>query len=353
MPWRRVAYRAIRPLLFRFDSEGIHRFSMDALRIAGGHSLGRAVAAMAGGAPLAGVSVEVAGLRFRSRVGVGAGFDKDGVALRGWAALGLGFAEVGTVTPLPQPGRPRPRLFRLPADAALVNRMGFNNAGAEAVARSLALARPHLPDGFVVGVNIGRNAATPAKESVRDYLAAQRQLAPLADYLAVNVSSPNTPGLRDLQAPSRLQELLTALAEAGEQLDCARPIFVKLAPDLSPGELEAVLAAMVETNARGMILSNTTVARDRLSSPAQLAREAGGLSGAPLLVQTRGAVRRMRVLVGDRLAIVASGGIGSGEDAATLIGAGADLVQLWTGLVYAGPGLIGEATKAIGARSTG
>jgi dihydroorotate dehydrogenase len=348
MPWRSGAYRAIRPLLFRFDSEEIHRFSLRAVRFAGGNSLGRGFAALAGGASLANDGVAVAGLRFRSRVGIGAGFDKNSVALRGWAALGLGFAEVGTVTPLPQPGSTRPRLFRLISDEALVNRMGFNNAGAEAVARNLDGARRHLPSGFVVGVNIGRNAATPGNDAVSDYLAAQRLLAPLADYLAVNISSPNTPGLRDLQAPRRLRKLLTALADAGERLGCARPIFVKLAPDLHPGDVEAVLAVMVETGAQGVILSNTTLARDRLRSSVELTREAGGLSGAPLLVQTRGAVRRARLQVGDRLAIIASGGIGSGMDAAELIGAGADLVQLWTGLVYAGPGLIGEATKATG-----
>jgi dihydroorotate dehydrogenase len=309
--------------------------------------------ALAGGASLPDDPVEVAGLSFRSRVGVGAGFDKDAVALRGWAALGLGFAEVGTVTPLPQAGSPRPRLFRLRRDDALINRMGFNNAGAEVVARNLARAREHLPTGFVVGVNIGRNASTSARDSVRDYLAAQLQLAPLADYLAVNVSSPNTPGLRDLQSPDRLRELLTALADAGERLACPRPIFVKLAPDLAAGDLEAVLAAVLEIPAQGLILSNTTIARDRLASPVQLTGEAGGLSGAPLLVRTRGAVRRMRGLVGDRLAIVASGGIGSAQDAADLIGAGADLVQLWTGLVYAGPGLVGATTKAVGARPRG
>jgi dihydroorotate dehydrogenase len=353
MPWRSVAYRAIRPLLFRFDSERIHRLSIGALRIAGGNPLGRGAAALAGGVSLGGNLVEVAGLHFRSRLGVGAGFDKDAVALRGWAALGLGFAEVGTVTPLPQPGSLTPRLFRLPDDEALINRMGFNNAGAETVARNLARAREHLPDGFVVGVNIGRNAATPAADSVRDYLAAQRLLAPVADYLAVNVSSPNTPGLRDLQAPGRLRELLTALFDTGEQLNCTRPIFVKLAPDLAAGDLEAVLAAMVDTRARGLILSNSTLARDRLTSPPRLAREAGGLSGAPLFARTRGAVRRVRALVGDRLAIVASGGVGSADDAAALIGAGADLVQVWTGLVYAGPGLIGAATKAVGAMSKG
>ncbi|MDP9467212.1 MAG: quinone-dependent dihydroorotate dehydrogenase, partial [Chloroflexota bacterium] len=309
--------------------------------------------ALAAGTALDGDAVEVAGLRFRSRVGVGAGFDKDAVALCGWAALGLGFAEVGTVTPLPQPGSARPRLFRLPRDEALINRMGFNNAGAEAVARNIARVREQLPGGFVVGINIGRNAATQAEDSVRDYLSAQKLLAPLADYLAVNVSSPNTPGLRDLQAPGRLRELLTALAEAGERLGSPRPIFVKLAPDLSAGDLEAVLAAVLEIPARGLILSNTTLARDRLTSPSSLSAQAGGLSGAPLLIRTRGAVRRLRALVGDRLAIIASGGIGSGRDAAELIGAGADLVQLWTGLVYAGPGLIGTATKATGAGSRG
>jgi dihydroorotate dehydrogenase len=353
MAWRAVAYRAVRPLLFTLDAERIHHLTIGALRFAGGTPIGRGVSSWMGGTPPLDEPVEIAGLRLRSRVGVGAGFDKDAVALRGWAALGLGFAEVGTVTPLPQAGNLRPRLFRLAEDEALINRMGFNNAGAEAVARNLARARQHLPAGFVVGVNIGRNAATQSGDSVRDYLAAQRQLAPHADYLAVNVSSPNTPGLRDLQAPRRLRELVTALSDAGEQLGWTRPIFVKLAPDLHPGDMEAVLAVMLETPARGVILANTTLTRERLASPAQLAREAGGLSGAPLLARTRGLVRRAREQVGDRLAIVASGGIGSAEDAAVLIGAGADLLQLWTGLVYRGPGLIGEATRATGMRQAG
>jgi dihydroorotate dehydrogenase len=346
MAWRAVAYRAVRPLLFSIDPERIHHLTIAALRAAGQNPIGRGLAAWAGGAPEPDAPVEVAGLTFRTRIGVGAGFDKDSVALRGWAALGLGFAEVGTVTPLPQPGHPRPRLFRLSRDEALINRMGFNNAGAEAVARNLAAARQRLPVGFVVGVNIGRNAATAPDDAVADYLAAQHQLAPLADYLAVNVSSPNTPGLRDLQAPRRLRELLAALSENGEQLGCSRPIFVKLAPDLHPGDMEAVLAVAMESSARGVILANTTLARERLASPPDLTGQAGGLSGAPLLVKTRGLVRRARAVVGDRLAIIASGGIGSAADAATLIGAGADLVQLWTGLVYRGPGLIGEAVRA-------
>ena len=351
MRGRRIAYRAIRPILFRFDSEEIHRFSLSALRLAGSNRIGRAVAGLAGGASLEGADVVVAGLRFRSRVGLGAGFDKNAVGLRGWAALGLGFAEIGTVTPLPQPGNPRPRLFRLPDDRALVNRMGFNNAGAKAVARHLAAARERLPAGFVVGVNIGRNAGTSAEDTIHDYLAVQQRLAPHADYWAVNVSSPNTPGLRAMQEPKQLRALLNALADAGQRLGPARPIFVKLAPDMLPGEMEAVVRAVLATRAKGLILANTTLARDRLRTLPELSAEPGGLSGAPLLTQTRGLVRRVRALVGDRLAIIASGGIGSGEDAAMLIAAGADLVQLWTGLVYAGPGLIGEATAATRSRA--
>ena len=347
MPWRRVAYRALRPLLFRFDSEEIHHASLSTLRLVGASRAGRALAGLAGGTSLDGADVVVAGLRFRSRVGLGAGFDKDSVALRGWAALGLGFAEIGTVTPIAQGGNPRPRLFRLPNDRALINRMGFNNAGAKAVAHNLAAARRRLPRDFVVGVNIGPNASTAADDTIGDYLAVQQRLAPHADYWAVNVSSPNTPGLRALQSPKQLRALLDAMANAGQRLGPARPIFVKLAPDMLPGEMEGVLTAVLKTRAKGLILANTTTFRDRLASDPELAAEAGGLSGAPLLTGTRGLVRRARSLVGDRLAIIASGGIGSGQDAAMLIAAGADLVQLWSGLVYAGPGLIGETTKAV------
>ncbi len=202
------------------------------------------------------------GLEFRNRVGVGAGFDKDAVALRGWEALGLGFIEVGTVTPLAQGGNPRPRLFRLPSDEALINRMGFNNAGAAALARNVMLARRHLPAGFVVGVNIGRGAATPADQAIADYLAAFRLVAPVADYVAINVSSPNTPGLRDLQQPDLLRELLATLRAAGEREAAARPLLVKLAPDLEPDAFAALVATAAE-DADGLILSNTTTARRR------------------------------------------------------------------------------------------
>ena len=271
MGWRGVAYALLRPILFRFDSERIHRLTLDALRLSGGNPAGRALAAFLGGVrderP-----VELAGIAFRNRIGVGAGFDKDGVALPGWAALGLGFAEVGTVTPLPQAGNPRPRLFRLPADEALVNRMGFNNAGALAVARNVMLARRHLPAGFVVGVNIGCNRETPSERIVDDYLAAHRLVAPVADYLAINVSSPNTPGLRDLQQPD-------APARAGPRHPPGGRGFGHPPPPLRQAGARprrrmpscGLIEQLMEDGVAGVIMSNTTTARDALRSPMPLA----------------------------------------------------------------------------------
>ena len=303
-------------------------------------SLGRALCAFAAGASETDASrapAEIMGLRFRNRIGLGAGFDKDGVAIRGWAALGFGFVELGTVTPRAQHGNPRPRLFRLSDDAALVNRMGFNNAGADALARRIAGARPDLPDGFVVGVNIGRNRDTPDERTVDDYAAAARSVAEVADYLAVNVSSPNTPGLRDLQDPARLAELIGAVRAAAPR----PPILVKVSPDLGAGDFESVLHMLADSPAAGVILSNTTTRRDSLGSPR--ASEPGGLSGLPLRQRMDAAVGRARALVGSRLAIIASGGIGADVPG---VRRAADLAQLWTGLIYDGPGLIGETIKA-------
>jgi dihydroorotate dehydrogenase len=338
--WRSIAYRAARPLLFRFEPERIHRLTINALRLAGANPVGRAVLATAGGANRSpDHAAELLGLRFRNRVGIGAGFDKDGQALRGWAALGLGFAEVGTVTPMSQPGNPRPRLYRMPEDEALINRMGFNNAGAAALARRVMLARRHLPPGFVVGINLGRGAATDAEQAAADYVEAYRLAAPVADYVAINVSSPNTPGLRDLQDPDLLIGLLRTLREAGERLRAERPLLVKLAPDLEAPDFDALVAALAGT-ADGLILGNTTVSRTGLRSP--LRTEPGGLSGRPLREAMLAAVSRGRSIAPVTV-IIASGGIGSADDVAAAYAAGADLVQLWTGLVYHGPGLIGEA----------
>jgi dihydroorotate dehydrogenase len=346
MDWRSAAYAIVRPVLFRFEPERIHRVTLDALRIAGGNPLGRATAAFMGGVRRQPQSVTIAGVTFRNRIGVGAGFDKDGIALPGWAALGLGFAEVGTVTPIGQAGNPRPRLFRLAADGALINRLGFNNGGAAAAARNVMLARHRLPAGFVVGVNVSCNRDTPPERVIDDFCAAHRQVAPVADYVVINVSSPNTPGLRDLQDPERLAALLTALGALHDTLASPPPLFVKLAPDLDDAARDALLTRLAELPAAGVILSNSTTRREALLSPPALSEEAGGLSGDPLLPRTVAAVSRARELVGDRLAIIASGGVRRAEDVALVRDAGADLVQLWTGLVYRGPGLIGEAVAS-------
>ena len=335
--WRRTAYRAVRPLLFTADAEAIHHLTLSALRLAGRSRAGRALCRLASGARDPSAPLEVMGLTFRNRLGVAAGFDKDGLAIRGWAALGLGHVELGTVTPRPQPGNERPRLFRLPADAALVNRMGFNNAGAEALARRIERARAAgLPPGFVVGVNIGRNRDTPADRAAGDYAAAARAVAPVADYVAVNVSSPNTPGLRDLQEAGALSELLAEVAAAAP----GRPILVKLSPDLDEGDLNALIDAIAGGPAAGVITSNTSVGRAGLRKAAAAPAD-GGLSGAPLRPRTFDAVARVRRRAPE-LAVVASGGIGTAGDARELLDAGADLLQVWTGLVYAGTGLIGE-----------
>jgi dihydroorotate dehydrogenase len=283
------------------------------------------------------------GIRFRNPVGLGAGFDKDGEALAGWAALGLGFAEVGTVTPEAQPGSAKPRLWRLADDQALVNRMGFNNAGAAAVVDRVARARPFLPPDFAVGVSIGRGAATPDERAEEDYLAVARAAAPVADYLAVNVSSPNTEGLETLREPARLAKLLTAL----DAVEPRRPLVVKLPPDQPDGELRSLVDTLAEAPAAGLILSNTSRSRTGLRSAVPPGAELGGLSGRPLLPGTLAAIASVRSVADDRFTLVASGGIFSGDDARQARDAGADLVQIWTGLVFAGPGLIGEVVEAL------
>jgi dihydroorotate dehydrogenase len=332
MSWRTTAYRAVRPLLFAADPERIHHLALGLLGAPPGRWLARLASGV--GDPSR-HPVEVMGLRFRNRVGLAAGFDKDGVGIRGWEALGFGFVELGTVTPRPQAGNPRPRLFRLRKDAALVNRMGFNNAGADALAARIADARPHLPAGFVIGVNIGRNR----DGDEGDYPRAAHAVADVADYLAINVSSPNTPGLRDLEDPDRLRELLAMVRAAAP----GRPLMVKLSPDLTHNRRADIIRALPGA-ADGVILSNTTTTRVGRRSASAV--EPGGLSGAPLRSGMLAATGEARRIAGSELAIAASGGVGSGADASAAVAAGADLVQLWTGMIYAGPGLIGEAIAA-------
>jgi len=282
-----------------------------------------------------GLRVRALGLDFPGPVGLAAGFDKDarGVAVLG--AIGFGFVEVGTVTALPQPGNPKPRLFRLTADRAIVNRMGFNNAGAAAAAARLGKRRTaHV----IVGVNIGKSRAAPATEAIADYVTSAKAVAPVADYLVVNVSSPNTPGLRDLQAADRLRPLLIAVREAlGRQ---GPPLLVKIAPDLADEDLDAIADLAVELGLDGIIATNTTVSRDGLVSPAAevAAAGAGGLSGPPLKARAVEVLKRLHARTADAgLVLIAAGGIETADDVRERLAAGATLVQAYTGFVYGGP----------------
>jgi dihydroorotate dehydrogenase len=332
-------YQALRPIIYLLKPEAAHHLTILALQVAGSTLPGRWLVGSMFQAEKNGPQVQAFGLRFTNPLGMAAGYDKDGLGWRGLAALGFGHIELGTVTPRPQPGNPRPRVFRLVEDQAAINRMGFPNHGAEYMARRL---RGRRPPGLMLGMNIGKNKSTPLEDAAQDYLSLMRTFAPLCDYLAVNVSSPNTPGLRSLQSRQALKGLLTPLAAERavlvKQLNKPIPVLVKLAPDLSDAELADSLEVIVETGMDGVIAGNTTLSREGLHSP--LAKEEGGLSGAPLRARSTALVRRIAALTQGRLPIVASGGVMTPTDAREKIDAGAVLVQLYTGLVYAGPGLV-------------
>jgi dihydroorotate dehydrogenase len=324
--------RIIRPIAFRLgggDAEAAHEWTLRRLA-----ALARRPALLAALRRTYAVAAPrtVFGVRFANPVGLAAGMDKDGRALPAWPALGFGFVEVGTVTGQAQPGNPRPRLFRLSGSEAIINRMGFNNHGAAALAARLAALGP-LP--VPLGISLGKSKATPLAEAVEDYLGSLRLLRPFADYLAVNVSSPNTPGLRRLQDRDQLAGLLAALgAEAGDT-----PILVKIAPDLPDRAVDELLEVCAGQRVAGLIATNTTLGRDGLSAAdAPRGAEPGGLSGAPLTVRAREVVTF--VAKHSDLPVIGVGGILDPDDARRLFDAGASLVQLYTGLVYRGPGLI-------------
>jgi dihydroorotate dehydrogenase len=335
-----MLYRSLlRPLLFKLPPETAHEFALHALSLGlGAGALRRVVGARA--TQFGGLSRF--GLSFSNPVGVAAGFDKNGLVAPQLAALGFGFVEVGTVTRLPQPGNPRPRLFRLPADRALINRQGFNNDGAEALARRLSLARPDC----VLGVNIGKSRVVPIEEANEDYLASFELVRSYADYVAVNVSSPNTPGLRELQRADLLASLLGALQDRNRELATREgreplPLLVKVAPDLGAGELELIVGAALGAKVAGIIATNTTTARAGLRTDA--ARVAacgeGGLSGVPLRTRSTKMVAALRLLTRGALEVVGVGGVFNAEDAWEKVCAGASLVQLYTGFVYEGLGV--------------
>ncbi len=332
-------YAFFRPLLFRLDPERAHGLTLAAIRLAGQAPLVRSVLRVMYSST--DQARRAFGLDFRNPVGLAAGYDKDGRGWRGLAVLGFGHIEVGTVTPRPQPGNPSPRVFRLPEDRALINRMGFPGRGADYVAAQLQGSRPA---GLVLGVNIGKNKDTPLESALDDYLACLRRFAPLADYIAINVSSPNTVGLRRLQSRAALESLLFGLASERQRLLTTTrqpgqlPILVKLAPDLGDEELDDALAAILSAGMDGVIATNTTLARQGLRSAH--AQENGGLSGAPLTRRSRAVVAEIVRRVQGKLPVIGAGGIMSREDAQAMLGAGASLIQVYTGLVYAGPGLV-------------
>jgi dihydroorotate dehydrogenase len=341
-----VMYRLLyRVVLRRVPAEAAHRAGFWLIRAFGVAAGAPGVAWLLGrwlGPRDPVLRVRALGLEFPGPLGLAAGFDKDARATRGLAALGFGFVEVGTVTAQAQPGNPRPRMFRLSADRALVNRMGFNNAGAlAAAARLRGRGRGRGGAGPVVGVNIGKTRVMPDEEAAADYAASARAVAGVADYVVVNVSSPNTPGLRDLQAADRLRPVLVAVREALDASAGGRrvPLLVKIAPDLADADVDAVADLALELGLDGIIATNTTVSRDGLASPPSqvAAAGAGGLSGPPLRARALAVLTRLRARAGDRLVLIAAGGIETPDDAWERLQAGATLVQAYTGFIYGGP----------------
>nr|WP_296075677.1 quinone-dependent dihydroorotate dehydrogenase [uncultured Actinoplanes sp.] len=326
---------AVRPVLFRLgggDAETAHEFTLRRLSRLGPASRAVLRARYATSSP-----VEVFGVRFPNAVGLAAGMDKNGIALPAWPALGFGFVEVGTVTAHAQPGNDKPRLFRLPDSEAIINRMGFNNAGAAALADRLKRLGPI---GVPLGISLGKSKVTPLGAAVEDYLRSYRLLEKYADYIAVNVSSPNTPGLRTLQDKSSISDLLAALRGA-------TPVLVKIAPDLSEPAIAELLEVCIARGAAGVIATNTTLDRAGLA-PADQSRavEAGGLSGSPLTEKARKVVHFVHTETDGRLPIIGVGGVMSPDDAARLFDAGASLIQLYSGFIYRGPALVRAAARA-------
>ena len=325
-----MLYSLTRPLIFRLEAEKAHNLALSALAL---------LPAGTPAAPDPMLRCRIAGIDFPGPVGLAAGFDKDGLIAHKMHHFGFGFAEIGTLTPLPQSGNPRPRLFRLSDERAVINRMGFNNQGQIAASRRIA-SMPR--EGRIIGLNIGANK--DSADRIADYVSGVRTMAPLADYLTINISSPNTPGLRTLQGREALNELLRAVT-AARSADVAAPIFLKVAPDLAPADIDDIARCVIDHRIDALIVSNTTISRPPMRSP--LAGEAGGLSGAPLhdLALTR--LRDFRAALGPELPLIGAGGIATADQAYARIRAGASLVQLYSAMVFEGPGIAARINKGL------
>ena len=341
---QRPDYRRLRSLFFRLDPETAHNLTLRLLALAARFSPTRRWMAHLFDCRDPRLKSEVFGMRFRNPVGIAAGYDKNAIVVRALAALGAGHVEVGTMTPLPQRGNARPRIFRLPGDGALINRMGFPNAGAAAAAPRLALLRAH-PTAARLGVNIGKGRDTPLEDALFDYLELLRKLHPYADYLVVNLSSPNTPGLRGLQAPVALEGFLAGFMEHRAKVCPRTPVLLKIAPDLSLAEIDDVLVAISNHSLSGVVATNTTLSREGLRGAARA--EAGGLSGAPMSARSTEIIRHIYRRTSGALPIIGVGGVNSAAAALEKIRAGASLVQIYTGLVYSGPGLVWDSNARL------
>ena len=335
-------YGLARPFLFALDAERAHGLGLASLEAAYRSGLNPLLAAAPKPLP-----TKAFGLTFRNPVGLAAGLDKNGAHIDALMALGFGFIEIGTTTPRPQPGNPKPRMFRLPEREAIINRLGFNNEGVDALVRNVGRARR---DRALLGINIGKNKDTPNESAEADYLFCLERVYPLADYVTVNISSPNTAGLRELQEEQALRRLVGTLREAQEKLGAKHgkrvPMLVKIAPDLSESDIDAAGRVLGDLQVDGVIAGNTTISRDGVEGERHAA-EVGGLSGAPLMGKSTVVLRMLRTRLPEAIPLVGVGGILHGADAATKQAAGATLMQVYTGLVYRGPALIGECVDAL------
>lgn len=340
-------YRLVKPLFFALDPESAHHTVTGGLRrfhkVWGAESLLRAAFALED----THLEREVFGLKFKNPVGLAAGFDKNAQYVRELASLGFGFIEIGTVTPRPQPGNEKPRMFRLRKDEALINRMGFNNQGVDVARNRLEQLRQQDLKGLLIGGNIGKNKNTPNQDAVQDYILCFDALFDVVDYFVVNVSSPNTPGLRELQDKEPLMELLGTLQQRNLKNGISRPILLKIAPDLSNDQLDDIIEIVRETGIAGVIATNTTIGRDGLRSESNLVQEGGGLSGKPLRDRATAVIRYLVQTSGNAFPVIGVGGIHSAQDAMEKMEAGASLVQLYTGFIYEGPSLIKRICKGL------
>jgi dihydroorotate dehydrogenase len=335
-------YERLRPLLFSLEPEAAHGVTLYALGVAQRSGLMRCVAHK----PPENFPVLAFGIDFPNPIGLAAGLDKNGEHIDALGALGFGFIEIGTVTPKPQPGNPRPRMFRLPHHEAIINRLGFNNCGVDALLRNVQRANWR----GVLGINVGKNAITPNEDALRDYLFCLERVYPLASYVTVNISSPNTKGLRDLQSAEELPRLLGTLRERQEQLAsqhrARKPLLLKIAPDLDDIQMDAIARAVLDAQIDGLICTNTTIDRSAIAED-PLSKETGGLSGKPLFAKSTAILRGMAQRLGGKIPLIGVGGVLAGSDAAEKLDAGASLVQIYTGLIYRGPWLLTECVEEI------